>query len=128
MAQNISTRALGAAVVIFPVGLSGWAMKELEHYLSVTCLTRGECYGRMDWVYWATLIPPLTLAGALASLLVILFALAASSRFSLRMMGQGAMPDGETTQAVRHLSHSLAAVGALSLMLFAGLAVWFTQL
>ncbi|MGB5234675.1 MAG: hypothetical protein WBN85_05805 [Candidatus Macondimonas sp.] len=128
MAQIIPTRALGAAVVVFSVGLGGWAMKELEHYLSVTCLARGECYGRMDWVYWVTLVPPLTLAGALASLLVILFALAASSRFSLRMMGQGAMPDVETTQSVRHLSHSLAGVGALALMLFAGVAVWFTQL
>ena len=127
MAQLIPTRALGAAVVVFSVGLGGWAMEELERYLSVACLARGECYGRMDWVYWATLVPPLTLAGALASLLVILFALATSSRFSLRMMGQGAMPDVETTQAVRRLSHNLAGVGALSLMLFAGVAVWFTR-
>lgn len=128
MAQPISTRALGTAVVVFSVGLGGWLMQELEHYLSVACLARGECYGRLDWVYWATLVPPLALAGALASLLVILFALAARSRFSLRMMGQGALPDVETTQSVRHLSHSLAGLGALSLMLFAGVAVWFTQL
>lgn len=128
MAQTLSTRALGAAVVVFSVGLGGWLMQELEHYLSVVCLARGECYGRMDWVYWATLMPPLTLAGALASLLVILFALVARSRFTLRMMGQGAMPDAEITQSVRHLSHSLVGVGALSLMLFFGLAVWFTKL
>jgi hypothetical protein len=127
MAKPLLT-ALGASVVIFSVGLGGWVMQELEHYLSVACLARGECYGRVDWVYWATLVPPLTLAGVLSSLLVIVFALGIGSRFSLRMMGQGAMPDAETTRSVRHLSHSMAGVGALALMLFAGVAVWFTRL
>lgn len=127
MAKPLLT-ALGTSVVVLSVGLGGWVMQELEHYLSIACLTRGECYGRQDWVYWATLVPPLTLAGLLSSMLVIVFALGVGSRFSLRLLGQGAMPDPETTRSVRHLSHSMAGIGALALLLFAGVAVWFTKL
>ncbi len=126
MAQSISTKGLGLGVVVLAAGLGGGFAQEVERYLSVACLARGECYGRMDWAYWASLMPPLTLAGGMASLLVILFALAASSPFSLRMLGLGTLPDIETTQSVRHFTHRLAGAGALSLMLFAGLANWFT--
>lgn len=125
MEQGISTKGLGLGVVVLAAGLGGGFTQEVERYLSVACLARGECYGRMDWAYWASLMPPLTLAGGMASLLVILFALVASRRPSLRMLGLGTLPDVETTQSIRHFTHRLAGVGALSFMLFVGLAYWF---
>ena len=67
----------------------------------------------------------LILAGGMASLLVILFALVRSRRPSLRMLGLGTLPDVETTQSIRRFTHRLARVGALSFMLFVGLAYWF---
>ena len=125
MAQGISIRSLGLGVVLLAMGLGGGCAQEVERYLSVACLVRGECYGRMDWAYWASLMPPLTLAGTMASILVIVFALLAGRQFSLRVFGMGTLPDPETAASIRHFTQRLAGVGALSLASFIALAGWF---
>ena len=121
-------KGLGAGIVVLAVGLGGLAAQQIERYLDVICLARGECYGRVDWAYWLTLIPPLTLTGVLASLLVILLAGIAGSRFSLRLVGQGMMPDPTVIGSVRRTRRHLVGLGSLALIGFSALAFWFTRM
>ena len=121
-------KGLGAGIVVLAVGLGGLAVQQIERYLDVICLVRGECYGRLDWAYWATLIPPLTLTGVLSSILLILLAGIAGSQFSLRLVGQGMMPDPTVVGSVRRTRRHLVALGTLALIGFSALAFWFTRM
>ena len=121
-------KGLGAGIVVLAVGLGGLGVHQIERYLDVICLVRGECYGRFDWAYWLTLIPSLTLAGVLSSALVIMLAGIAGSRFSLRLIGQGSMPDPAIVCSVRLTRRYLVGLGALALIGFTALAYWFTRM
>ena len=121
-------KGLCAGIVVIAVGLGGLAVQQIERYLDVICLVRGECYGRLDWAYWLTLIPPLTLTGVVSSLLVILLAGIAASRFSLRLIGQGMIPDPAVVGSVRRTRRHLAGLGTLALIGFSALAFWFTRM
>ena len=121
-------KGLGAGIVVLAVGLGGLAVQQIERYLDVICLVRGECYGRLDWAYWLTLIPPLTLTGVVSSLLVIMLASVAASRFSLRLVGQGMMPDPTVVGSVRRTRRHLVALGTLALIGFSAVAFWFTRM
>ncbi len=131
MSSTVSVPAgkgFGAGIVVLAVGLGGLAVQHIERYLDVVCLMRGECYGRVDWAYWLTLIPPLTLTGVIASALLILLAGIAGSRFSLRMIGQGAMPDPAVVGSVARVRRNLAGLGTVALIGFGAVAFWFTRL
>ena len=121
-------KGLCAGIVVIAVGLGGLAVQQIERYLDVICLVRGECYGRLDWAYWLTLIPPLTLTGVVSSSLVIILAGIAASRFSLRLVGQGVMPDPTVVGSVRRTRRHLVGLGTLALIGFSALAFWFTQM
>lgn len=120
-------RTLTVLILVLAVGLGGWVMQELGHYLDVICVVRGECYGRTDWVYWMSLVPPLTRTGVLSSVLVMVLAWSAGTRFVLRLVGRGGMPEPAVTQSITRMTRRLASVGALSLIGFGALAIWFTQ-
>jgi hypothetical protein len=121
-------KGFGAGIVVLAVGLGGLGAQQIERYLDVICLARGECYGRVDWAYWLTLIPPLTLTGVLSSLLVILLAGIAGSRFSLRLIGQGMMPDPAIVGSIGRTRRYLAGLGTLALIGFSAVAFWFTRM
>ena len=130
MSSTMSTPAKGlsAGIVVLAVGLGGFAVQQIERYLEVICLVRGECYGRLDWAYWLTLVPPLTLTGVLSSMLVIMLAGIAGSRFSLRLIGQGMTPDPAIVGSVERTRRHLAGVGMLGLIGFSAVACWFTRM
>ncbi|MFZ5531957.1 MAG: hypothetical protein ACOY5H_00245 [Pseudomonadota bacterium] len=121
-------KGFSAGIVVLAVGLGGLAVQQIERYLDVICLVRGECYGRFDWAYWLTLIPPLTLTGVVSSLLVIMLASIAASRFSLRLVGQGMMPDSTVVRSVRRTRRHLVGLGTLALIGFSAVAFWFTRM
>ena len=120
-------RTIAVLILVLAVGLGGWAAQELGHYLDVICVVRGECYGRTDWVYWISLVPPLTLTGVLSSVLVVVLAWSAGTRFVLQLVGRGGMPEPAVTRSITRVRHGLVGVGVLSMIGFGALAVWFMQ-
>lgn len=121
------TRSEVAAPLVLLAGIvATFVGLQLQQYLQVACMMRGECYGRGDWLYLVSLIsvPVTTLMMATGLLLVL--SLLAPFMFPLRFLQTQGLFTEVSQQAVSATARLLSLVSGVLFVLACVLAWWFS--
>ncbi len=110
---------LVAAVIATFIGL------QLQQYLQVACIVRGECYGRDDWLYLVSLISVPVTTLMMASGLLLVFSLLAPFLFPLRFLQAQELFTEVGQQSVSATAKLLALISGIIFVLVGVIAWWF---
>jgi hypothetical protein len=122
--QTTSVSSVNILVVLAAIAVASFIGLQLQQYLNIVCIMRGECYGRTDWVYLLTLIPIPLIMLTLGAAFLLIFSLI-TPRTVLFLQAKGGLND-VAQDALRQSSHRLAQASGLMLVLTASAAYWCT--
>jgi len=121
------TRSEVAAPLVLLAGIvATFVGLQLQQYLQVACMMRGECYGRGDWLYLVSLISVPVTTVMMATGLLLVLSLLAPFMFPLRFLQTQGLFTEVSQQAVSATARLLSLVSGVLFVLACVLAWWFS--
>jgi hypothetical protein len=118
--QVAAPLVLVAAIIAIFIGL------QLQQYLQVACIVRGECYGRGDWLYLVSLISVPVTTVMMATGLLLVLSLLAPFLFPLRFLQAQGLFAEVNKQSVVATARLLSMVSGILFILASMIAWWFS--
>lgn len=127
MSQS-ANHSLALSVILAAAILGGFFGLQLHQYLDVACNMRGECYGRTDWVYVASLIPIHVITVGMVSAWLLLFSLFVLFAFPLEFVQKLSLLKNADRSVVRRTAALLFFTAVATLVAMILLGAWFAAI
>ncbi len=124
MDKTKSHHGIAVSVIAISSILGALNGTQLHEYLEWACVMRGECYGREDWVYFASLIPIQIHTMVLVGVWLVFFSLLSFLVFPLKLLQAISLLQTVTLSQVRRTCITTGLLGLILILVMSSLGIY----
>ena len=99
---------------------------QLQSYIDVMCVMRGECYGRMDWIHVVSLIHPVVLCLFFSAAVLMIFSVSSARIFPLNSIQSVGFMHNTSAQALKKTSLLMLSASIALIITTLLIGAWFS--
>lgn len=99
---------------------------QLQSYIDVMCVMRGECYGRMDWIHVVSLIHPVILCLFFSAAVLMIFSISSPRVLPLNSIQSVGFMRTTSAQTLKKTSLLMLSVSIAFIILSLLIGAWFS--
>ena len=101
---------------------------QLQSYIEVMCVLRGECYGQAAWIHVASLIHPLNTCLFFSAITLMIFSVSSVRIFPLDSVQSAGLMLKTSIQTLRNTASLLLSTSAVLIFITFFIGLWFSSI
>ena len=99
---------------------------QLQSYIEVMCVLRGECYGQAAWIHVASLIHPLNTCLFFSAVILMIFSVSSVRIFPLSSVQSAGLMLKTSAQTLKRTAALMLSTSAIFIVLTFCIGLWFS--